>query len=62
MSEMKLKPCPFCDGTTLTIYQDYMIHCHGCKTIFVQPQTSKAKSMIETWNRRNEPQQPNAQI
>lgn len=53
MSEPKLKPCPFCGGTTLTIYQDYMIHCHGCKTIFVQPQTSNPKSMISIWQRRN---------
>ncbi len=62
MSKIELKPCPFCGGTALTIFSDYMIQCYKCKMVFAQPQTSKAKSMIETWNRRNESQQPNTQI
>lgn len=52
MAETKLKPCPFCGGTTLTLYQDFMIQCYECKTVFAQPQTDKPKSMIEAWNRR----------
>lgn len=51
----KLKPCPFCGSTTLLIFQDYMIQCHRCNSLFAQPQNSKPKSMISTWNTRVAP-------
>lgn len=51
----KLKPCPFCGSTILLIFQDYMIQCHRCNSLFAQPQNSKPKSMISTWNTRVAP-------
>lgn len=54
MKEIKLKPCPFCGGSVLEVYLDYMINCKKCKTIFVQPQSKNPKSMIAVWNNRKE--------
>lgn len=51
---VELKPCPFCGEGIVTVYGDYMIQCQICKTIFVQPQSEKPKSMLEVWDRRKE--------
>lgn len=53
--ELRLKTCPFCGGTTLTIYSDFMIQCNNCDTIFAQPypkKPKKHKSIVDIWNRR----------
>ena len=52
MSDIKLKPCPFCGKGILSVHIDYMIQCMECKTIFVQPQSKVPHSMLEIWNRR----------
>lgn len=63
MSE--LKPCPFCDGESVSIRMvrlnrrsGYRASCNGCGTTqggIVHPSIEAAK---EVWNRRAEPEQP----
>ncbi len=51
-NNQELKPCPFCGSDTLTVHGSCMIQCYECKTMFIQPQTKKPKSMLEVWDRR----------
>lgn len=60
----KLKPCPFCGSTKVTIEdnstlitgeEDWIIECYGCDSAFIScndgmPCTKQ--ELIERWNRR----------
>lgn len=59
MSEVKLKPCPFCGSTDPFIFTcqtlgsngiGYGFYCWNCKT--KGPQTPSEELAAEAWNRR----------
>lgn len=55
MSEVKLKPCPFCGGEAeiCNIYDHRRsVRCHKCwaKSVFVDE--SDIKEAVEAWNKR----------
>lgn len=64
MSEIKLKPCPFCGGTDLHYYVDNFVRTYvECNTCGVKVQgayNSKKgeKEADEFWNRRADTNDP----
>lgn len=57
MSEVKLKPCPFCGGEAkISTYdwgysvKEYWIYCHSCDC--ASGSYHSKEEAIETWNRR----------
>ena len=53
---MKLKPCPFCGGEVIVVYQSfggiYMIVCNKCGMLLSNKAKDTRKHLIEAWNRR----------
>ena len=62
----KLKPCPFCGGTNITmqkwdITKSYFVMCHGCPARMedlIEQKSGQSKPMnlkgaVKAWNRRN---------
>lgn len=71
MSEIKLKPCPFCGGQPVLIDKDILgtwcksVMCRDCKATvayFVDESNRGEKRAANAWNRRadtdNDPNRP----
>lgn len=55
MSEIELKPCPFCDGQAEVVrvtdkYPNYVINCHKCRISTAW--YADVKQLSEFWNKR----------
>lgn len=58
MSEIKLKPCPFCGGKAglwLDIGKEYSVRCKRCDARML---ASSAESAIRKWNNRRMENRP----
>ena len=57
VSEIKLKPCPFCGHTAEMFYDEYesmwSVHCYGCHG--QGGRCDKEAEAAAAWNRRVEP-------
>ena len=52
MSEIKLKPCPFCGGEAEIISVNALTHCVHCKECNLLRAFISQKDAAEAWNRR----------
>lgn len=55
MSEIKLKPCPFCGGEAVIFYPDCTfprVACKKCKT--TSNRYDSIQEAVDEWNRRSE--------
>ena len=56
MSNAQLKPCPFCNGTNLSVDdispRVWAVVCEDCDTIGPNPVAQDQERAVELWNKR----------
>ena len=61
MSNIELKPCPFCGENAAHLdraysyYSDTVIYCENCDTVFsLDDCNATEEQLVEAWNRRSD--------